>query len=305
MSLTLTHVVDNLVRVQYGQATVLEYHYCPKVPREETPKPYIHPLATPGGDLFTLDRPHDHAWHRGLYFGWAWVNGVNLWGGASYVRGRGYVLRDDHGEMVHLHWDVLERGSDAVRMVERLVWRDHDGHEMAQERRALTVYTPESDNQLLLTLESEIEPSGEAGQLEFSSPMIEGRPDPSGYSGLTLRMPRCMTGGEVLDATGAQGDAVMGSRARWALYRALQDGTCNPCAVAMFDHPSNPRHPTHWFVRSVPFAVLSPALVWDERFALPVGQRLRLVYGVWLYSGETGAQEAGAAFETWLTRCSG
>lgn len=304
MQLKLIHIVDDLVRVEWGHVVLLDYHYRTNVPREETPKPYIHPLTTPNGDLFTLDRPHDHAWHRGLFFGWAWVNAVNLWGGASYVRGQGYTLLDDHGEIVHMRWEGLERHNDRVTAVESLLWRDQNGREMATERRTLTVYVPESETALLLTVASEVQPSEGMERLEFSTPMIEGRPDPSGYSGLTIRMPRSMTGGDMLDATGARGDAVMGSRAQWAMYRAMQDGTCRPCAVAMFDHPQNPRYPTHWFVRNTPFAVLSPALVWDERFVLSAGQKLKLLYGVWLRSGEVTAHQVQQAYDDWLARCS-
>ncbi|HLS91526.1 MAG TPA: DUF6807 family protein, partial [Limnochordia bacterium] len=71
---TVIHTLDESVRVQRGPVVLLEYHYAPDVPQYESPKPYIDPLATPLGDAVTLDRPHDHLWHRGLYFGWAHVN---------------------------------------------------------------------------------------------------------------------------------------------------------------------------------------------------------------------------------------
>ena len=42
-------------------------------------KPYFHPLATPGGTLLTDLRPTDHPWHRGLWFSWKFINGLNYW----------------------------------------------------------------------------------------------------------------------------------------------------------------------------------------------------------------------------------
>src|SRR5690606_1331207 len=42
-------------------------------------KPYFHPLKTPNGYELTLERPKDHPWHRGLWFSWKDINGVNYW----------------------------------------------------------------------------------------------------------------------------------------------------------------------------------------------------------------------------------
>jgi hypothetical protein len=32
------------------------------------PKPFFHPLTTAAGHLLSLFEPHDHPWHRGLWF---------------------------------------------------------------------------------------------------------------------------------------------------------------------------------------------------------------------------------------------
>ncbi len=300
MKLRLIHVVNEVVQVRYGDVTVLEYHYQPDVPLEESPKPYIHPLATPQGDVLSLYRPHDHPWHHGLYFGWASVNGVNLWGGASYVRGQGYVNRHDHGAMIHEGWDRLAVDEVGVRMEERILWRDVEARPMARERRMLVVYHPQSDDSLLLTLQAEVQAEPEQAPLCFSSPMIEGRPDPSGYSGLTLRLPRSMTGGEVFNSEGSTGDAVMGQRARWVCYTGGLDGSCKVCSVAIFDHPGNPRHPVHFFVRSVPYGVLNPALCWDEVYVLEANQGLHLTYGVWVHVGKAEAAQVQGVYDRWL-----
>ncbi len=43
------------------------------------PKPYFHPLCTPAGHVLTSFEPHDHVWHRGLWFTIKFVNGENFW----------------------------------------------------------------------------------------------------------------------------------------------------------------------------------------------------------------------------------
>ena len=46
---------------------------------KEQDKPYFHPLKTPNGYELTLERPKDHPWHRGLWFSWKYINGINYW----------------------------------------------------------------------------------------------------------------------------------------------------------------------------------------------------------------------------------
>jgi hypothetical protein len=48
-------------------------------------------------------------------------------------------------------------------------------------------------------------------------------------------------------AAGAGGGPVWGKRARWIDYWGQIDG--KTVGIAILDHPSNPRHPTHWMAR--------------------------------------------------------
>ncbi len=45
----------------------------------DSAKPYIHPLRTVAGVPLTAFQPSDHVWHRGLWFSWKYINGVNYW----------------------------------------------------------------------------------------------------------------------------------------------------------------------------------------------------------------------------------
>src|SRR5690606_5911110 len=53
--------------------------------------------------------------------------------------------------------------------------------------------------------------------------------------------------GQILQNTGAKDNATWGKRAAWTAYTGLVNG--KTMTVVMFDHPSNPRHPTWWHVR--------------------------------------------------------
>jgi len=295
---TVIHTLDESVRVQRGSVVLLEYHYAPDVPQYESPKPYIDPLATPLGDVVTLDRPHDHLWHRGLYFGWAHVNDNNFWGGPTYVRGEGYRGLDNNGSQVHEAWERLERSDDGVWMVERLAWYSFGGERWIDERRTLRVHPLASENELLLTVVTELTPHGDQGPFVFGSPTTNGRPN-AGYSGLTLRMQRSMNDGRIVLSTGQEGPDVMGQRGAWLHFAGRLDTTNQPVCVATFDHPANPRHPTKFFVRNNPFGVINPAFCFDEEYVLEKGETLTLRYGVWVRRGEEDLARVAQVYRGW------
>src|SRR5690606_19480251 len=75
-------------------------------------KPYFHPLRTPAGHDLTLERPADHPWHRGLWFSWKTINGINYWEEdveAGVSEGRSIIqqvesqLNDDHSARITIH----------------------------------------------------------------------------------------------------------------------------------------------------------------------------------------------------------
>ena len=55
------------------ELTLWKYTYAGK------PKPFFHPLCTPAGHCISIFEPHDHPWHRGLWFTIKLINGENFW----------------------------------------------------------------------------------------------------------------------------------------------------------------------------------------------------------------------------------
>jgi len=56
--------------------------------------------------------------------------------------------------------------------------------------------------------------------------------------------------------------------------------------IAVFDHPANPRHPTHWRCMLEPgFGFVNAALVHAEPYVMPVGDSLALRYRVLVHPG--------------------
>ena len=62
--------------------------------------------------------------------------------------------------------------------------------------------------------------------------------------------------GQAVTSTGVRGGAVWGKRAEWIDYWGKIDG--KTVGIAIFDHPSNPRHPTWWMARTYGYVGANP-----------------------------------------------
>ncbi len=78
MVMTLAHG-DGSVRGSWQGSELFRYVYQPPDPVIESPRPYFHPVKTLGGDLVSLQRPHDHAWHKGIAWSLSNVGPANFW----------------------------------------------------------------------------------------------------------------------------------------------------------------------------------------------------------------------------------
>jgi len=124
------------------------------------------------------------------------------------------------------------------------------------------------------------------------------------YFGLGLRFVESMDrGGRFLNAEGSAGESVRGSErltpAKWCAYTATADG--HPVTVAVFDHPSNPRHPARMFTMTPPFAYIAATLnLWKEPMTLKAGEVLELIYGIALWDGELQPAEIERVYRLWV-----
>ncbi len=60
--------------------------------------------------------------------------------------------------------------------------------------------------------------------------------------------------------------------------------------IAVFDHPDNIRHPTPWYVAKGEMTYFSPALLFNEPYILPAGERLTLRYRILIHAGALGKE---------------
>jgi hypothetical protein len=257
--------------------------YRPDPQPTESPRPYIHPLWTLAGDVVTGYRPDDHPWHKGVAVGVPYLSGDNFWGGGTYVAERGgYVPLANHGAMRHDGFDALDADGATFRLVERLTWVSASGEAWLRERREIGVVAVDADAWELGWV-SELTVL-RAEPLRFGSPTTRGRPL-AGYSGLFWRGPRSFTGGRVLGPGGAEGEQLMGQRARWLAFDGRLDGAGRAATLVFVPEAAAGGPPTHWFVRSTDYPGVNPSWSFHEEFPLAQGERLTRGYRIVVATG--------------------
>jgi hypothetical protein len=118
----------------------------------------------------------------------------------------------------------------------------------------------------------------------------------AGYGGFFWRGPRSFHGGKILAGGGLQGPEVMSKRAPWLAYTGRHDETQGTSTLLFIDHPSNPRHPTQWFVRNADYAGVCAAFMFDQVYAHAPGDVLTLRYRVIVASGAWDAARCDEQF---------
>jgi len=269
---------------------LFEYVFEAALPRELAPRPYFHPVHSLAGVRLTDHQPGDHRWHLGLAYSWPVVDQWNFWGGPTFVRNRGYVDLDNHGETRHLRWE-----EDQERL-EWLEWLDGHGDRIALERRLIG--EPEIDRAAAawwLGLETDIENTAKR-ELRIGSPTTEGRPL-AGYAGLAWRGPEDLRNARVVFDDGRSSEEAMGHRSHW--LGCVGAGV----TLAFFEHPANPGVPNRWFVRTEEYPLVTSSPVFDTELRLAPFEHLRLRHRLLFVDGEWEPERlAEAAASAWVPR---
>lgn len=251
------------------------------------PKPFVHPLRTPAGWCLTNFEPHDHLWHRGLWYAIKFVNGHNFWeerapfGTQELLRGVEVFTGIDGDVLVHQELGWFPQGSDVPLIHERrslhFVPLDHESYRLDWWT------TLQAWEDLLLD------------RTEFTTW--------GGYGGLCLRGSRNWYDTTILLADGATTDRPTGQRAAWASLQGKIDGGDRSYAgVAVFDHPENPRHPVPWYGSTGSGHYLNAAFLFHEPMALAAGEELASLYSLHVHDDLWDRDRIQAAYEAWVAQ---
>jgi len=256
-------------------------------------KPYIAELFTPAGVQVLRDSPPDHKHHHGVMFALS-VDGVNFW--EEHTPQSGLEVHRTFSKISNNIGDESRAG-----FVEELDWLAPDSDKpLLQERREIHLLKMKETAQpvTLILWRSRL-----SVPQEKNTAKLEGRI----YFGLGARFPASM------DRNGLYFHAPDGSSkeiekgdsrlitAKWCAYSALADG--KPVTLAIFDHPTNLRHPATFFMKTKGFAYLSATLNLAEKpFVLDFAKPLTLTYAVAVWDGKVDAAIIEALYKQWLTQ---
>ncbi len=230
------------------------YEFGRRMPQVHSPRPYLHPVRTLGGQPLTEVSPVDHRHHYGVSLAVALVNGTSHWGGRTFVRGQGPTLLTNHGQQ-------RSRGvtADDRELIDDITWYDEQGRPQLVERRRLTGGLLAGgwrlDWQSVLT--------ARYGSLKIESPATSGRAG-AGYGGIFWRLPSAET--TVLSADGEGLEAAFGSTSPWLAF--VQGDV-----TLLLIQPDDVRP---WFLRIEEYVGACPALAWDKPLTVQPNQELRL-----------------------------
>jgi hypothetical protein len=252
------------------------------------PKVYFHPLATVDGEVLTVFEPADHPWHRGLWWSWKFINGLNYWEedratrkseGVTELSAATFKPGDDFSARAELSFSYHPPGQAAVMT----------------EQRKIAITKPDADGRYRIDWTSEFT-AGNAPVTLGRTPLPheeDGKPY-GGYAGLSLRLPLQSNGWSVRNSEEKNTAAAShGQTARWLDFSSPGGG------IAILDHPANPRHPTPWYVHdSKPMSFYSPSVLFNESLILEAGKSLKLSYRILIHSKPMSAEEIENDFGT-------
>ncbi len=263
------------------------------------PKPYLHPLRAASGTIVTRRFPmekvpgevYDHPHHRGLWFTHGDVNGLDFWANETSMKGR-----TPKGKITLNKITGVKGGPKSGSISGSWTWEDDSGGKLLTEERTMVFHSHPTlrivDIDLKLTALKEVK-FGDTKEGTFA-----------------IRMATALDekhGGKMVSSDGATGEKeIWGKRFPWVDYWGKMEG--ETLGIAIFDHPGNPGHPTHWHARAYGlFAANIFGLrdfyrdkTKDGSVTLKPGESLRFRYRVVIHPGDTASAGIGKLYQEWV-----
>jgi hypothetical protein len=227
---------DNQASFLVNGKEKLSWHFDRKYER-----PFFYPFNGPSGRSLTrMGHPgaqnHDH--HRSVWFAHNSVAGANFWSNRTKTRIRQKM------------WLRYRDGEKDALMASRLGWFNDEGQEVMEQDLVASLSPGPMNGETFLELHSTFRPTGESVTLGKTN-----------FGFLAVRVARNISahfgGGQLTNSHGMKGEPdIFGQSAEWMDYSGpvpifQEDGKVESKTegITYFDHPDNPRYPTHWHVR--------------------------------------------------------
>ncbi len=214
---------------------------------QEWSGPFLYPVIGPNGENVTRHFPmkpgvpgeeQDHPHHRSIRFSHSDVNGFNFWWSPG---------KEKASHTAEVKLEKIEKVTSG-KTGEVVLWNHWlgDGKLVLREKVRLA-FTPLEHHQVLMDYDVELK--------AVDGPVVFGD---KRDGGLLVRVAGTMKVedekgnpgvGNIFNSRGDKNADAWGKRAEWADYSG-PDASGKTVGIAMFDHPTNLRFPTHWHART-------------------------------------------------------
>jgi hypothetical protein len=211
---------------------------------DQRSKPILYPILGPLGlsmtraypiDALAKGEAKDHPHHASMWYTHGEVNGIDFW---ATGKGKGKVVHQDFLSIKDSSFTALN------------LWQNADGKTICQDERTLSFHAPSEEDR---AIDISITIKATVGNVTFGDTK-------EGSMGIRMapqfRLKGEVAKGSALNSEGIVGKAVWGKRASWVSYWAPFEE--KEIGISIFDHPSNPRHPTWWHARDYGLVAANP-----------------------------------------------
>jgi len=271
--------LTNRLRIEINGQLFSEYYF------KDVPRPYFYPLNGPGELPMTRNWPmvnaeneeHDHPHHRSLWYAHGEVNGQDFWSETK-----------NFGKIVHQGFQKIQSGKEGAIIMSRDKWIAANGETVCTDQRTVRIYNPANASERIFDFDITLNASegdvtfGDTKEGTMAVRLAE-----------TMRLKGKVGKGHIINSAGIRDDETWGKRADWCDYFGPVEG--KTVGIAIFDHPSNPRHPTWWHVRDYGLFAANPFGQHDfeklpdkqaGNLKLPKGESLTFRYRFYLHEGD-------------------
>jgi hypothetical protein len=277
---------DDRVKISLDGKPFTSFYFQP-----QWDKPFLYPIRTVSGTVISRGYPvqprsgetHDHAWHRGIWYGHGDINGEDFWREQADKKTARLTLSDAphiSGSTLDVKLAMMTAGNTRIGTIGERYSFSRDGNNFL--------------------IDSTITLMADAGK-----PLRFGDTDDGGFGFRLSDDFREDRGVEMVNSEGLSGSGEMwGKPARWVKYSATVSG--KRAGLVMLDHPSNLRYPTRWHARGYALCAANPFALGsftknkatDGGYTLPAGKTLRLRYLVIIHDGELSRESIEQYFST-------
>ena len=266
---------EGVLSLQYQERIVWTFNY-----GEEVAKPYFHPITLTDNTVITRFEPEseEHPWHKGLWFSFKYINGINYWEEDKKTR-----LSQGLTKVVNSEIKTHDDFSATILLT--LVYQDKNKLPAIIEQREMTISAPDQKGDFHIDWQSNFTAKQ---RVELQRTPLVGEPKGKGYggyAGLSMRFaPLLKKQWQFIRPAQDNNASLHGNMYAWLYFGGKQGG------MAIFDHPQNSHLKTSWYVASaMPF--FSPAFLFKAGQTYQTGDTWQLKYRVAIYNQAQDAQQ--------------